>query len=65
MAALKALEALKEKVAPSLGVTADALVAAGGKIQVKDTPSKEPVVGGGVQADRPAAGHARETGRPA
>jgi xanthine dehydrogenase YagR molybdenum-binding subunit len=40
IAALKALEALKEKVAPSLGVTADALVAAGGRIQVKDTPSK-------------------------
>jgi xanthine dehydrogenase YagR molybdenum-binding subunit len=40
IAALKALEALKEKVAPALGVTADALVATGGKIQVKDTPSK-------------------------
>jgi xanthine dehydrogenase YagR molybdenum-binding subunit len=40
IAALKALEALKEKVAPGLGVTADALVAAGGRIQVKDTPSK-------------------------
>src|SRR5262249_60860454 len=40
IAALKALEALKEKVAPALGVTADALVAAGGRIQVKDTPSK-------------------------
>jgi xanthine dehydrogenase YagR molybdenum-binding subunit len=40
IAALKALEALKEKVAPELGVSADALVATGGKIQVKDTPSK-------------------------
>jgi xanthine dehydrogenase YagR molybdenum-binding subunit len=40
IAALKALEALKEKVAPALGVTADALVASGGRIQVKDTPSK-------------------------
>jgi xanthine dehydrogenase YagR molybdenum-binding subunit len=40
IAALKALEALKEKVAPALGVAADQLVAAGGKIQVKDTPSK-------------------------
>jgi xanthine dehydrogenase YagR molybdenum-binding subunit len=40
IAALKALEALKEKVAPALGVSADALVASGGKIQVKDTPSK-------------------------
>jgi len=40
IAALKALDALKEKVAPALGVTADALVAAGGKIQVKDTPAK-------------------------
>lgn len=40
IAALKALDTLKEKVAPALGVTADALVATGGKIQVKDTPSK-------------------------
>jgi xanthine dehydrogenase YagR molybdenum-binding subunit len=40
IAALKALEALKEKVAPALGSTADALVATGGRIQVKDTPSK-------------------------
>ena len=40
IAALKALEALKEKVASALGVTADALIAAGGRIQVKDTPSK-------------------------
>jgi xanthine dehydrogenase YagR molybdenum-binding subunit len=40
IAALKALEALKEKVAPALGATADALVAAGGRIHVKDTPSK-------------------------
>ena len=40
IAALKALEALNEKVAPALGVSADALVATGGRIQVKDTPSK-------------------------
>jgi xanthine dehydrogenase YagR molybdenum-binding subunit len=40
IAALKALETLKEKVAPALGVAADALVAAGGRIQVKDAPSK-------------------------
>ena len=40
IAALKALEALKEKVAPGLGVAADALVATGGRLQVKDTPSK-------------------------
>jgi xanthine dehydrogenase YagR molybdenum-binding subunit len=40
IAALKALEALKEKVAPALGVTADTLVATGGRIQVKDTPAK-------------------------
>jgi xanthine dehydrogenase YagR molybdenum-binding subunit len=40
IAALKALEALMAKVAPDLGVTADALVAQGGRIQVKDNPSK-------------------------
>jgi xanthine dehydrogenase YagR molybdenum-binding subunit len=40
IAALKALEALKEKVAPDLGVAADALVAEKGRIQVKDNPSK-------------------------
>ncbi len=40
IAALKALEALKVKVAPELGVTGDALVAQGGRIQVKDNPSK-------------------------
>jgi xanthine dehydrogenase YagR molybdenum-binding subunit len=40
IAALKALDALKEKVAPALGVSADSLVAAGGRIQVKDSPSK-------------------------
>jgi xanthine dehydrogenase YagR molybdenum-binding subunit len=40
VAALKALDALKEKVAPALGVTADTLVAEGGRIQVKDNPSK-------------------------
>jgi xanthine dehydrogenase YagR molybdenum-binding subunit len=40
IASLKALEQLKEKVAPALGVAADALVATGGRIQVTDTPSK-------------------------
>jgi xanthine dehydrogenase YagR molybdenum-binding subunit len=40
IAALKALDALKEKVAPALGVTADALVAEGGRIHVKDNASK-------------------------
>lgn len=40
IAALKALDALKEKVAPDLGVSADALVAGKGRIFVKDTPSK-------------------------
>jgi xanthine dehydrogenase YagR molybdenum-binding subunit len=37
---LKALEALKEKVAPALGTTADALVAEGGRLFVKDNRSK-------------------------
>lgn len=40
VAAVKALDALKEKVAPSLGVDAATLVAEGGRIQVKDDPSK-------------------------
>jgi xanthine dehydrogenase YagR molybdenum-binding subunit len=40
IAALKALEALKEKVASGLGVTADALVAEKGRIHAKDNPSK-------------------------
>jgi xanthine dehydrogenase YagR molybdenum-binding subunit len=40
IAALKALDALKEKVAPALGVDAEALVAENGRIQVKDNPSK-------------------------
>jgi xanthine dehydrogenase YagR molybdenum-binding subunit len=40
IAALKALEALKDKVAPELGVPADSLVAQGGRIQAKDNPSK-------------------------
>jgi xanthine dehydrogenase YagR molybdenum-binding subunit len=40
IAALKALEALKEKVAPALGASADALVAEGGRIFVKDNKSK-------------------------
>jgi xanthine dehydrogenase YagR molybdenum-binding subunit len=40
VAAVKALEALKEKVAPSLGVDASSLVATGGRIQVANDPSK-------------------------
>jgi xanthine dehydrogenase YagR molybdenum-binding subunit len=40
VAAVKALDALKEKVAPALGVDAETLVAEGGRIQVKDDPSK-------------------------
>ena len=40
LAAGKALDALNEKVAPSLGVDASTLVAANGRIQVKDNPSK-------------------------
>ncbi len=36
----RALDALFEKVAPSLGTTADNLVAEGGRIHVKGTPSK-------------------------
>jgi xanthine dehydrogenase YagR molybdenum-binding subunit len=40
IAALKALELLNEKVAPALGVSPDALVASGGRIHVKDNPSK-------------------------
>ncbi|HTL43753.1 MAG TPA: xanthine dehydrogenase family protein molybdopterin-binding subunit [Vicinamibacterales bacterium] len=40
IAALKALELLNAKVAPVLGVSPDALVASGGRIYVKDTPSK-------------------------
>ena len=40
VAAIKALDALKEKVAPSLGVPAESLVAAAGRIHVKDEPSK-------------------------
>ena len=40
IAALKALEVLNEKIAPVLGVTPDALVASGGRIHVKDAPSK-------------------------
>ena len=40
IAALKALEALKDKIAPELGVPADSLVAQGGRIHVKDNPSK-------------------------
>jgi xanthine dehydrogenase YagR molybdenum-binding subunit len=40
ISALKALELLKEKIAPALGGDAAALVASGGRIHVKDTPSK-------------------------
>jgi len=40
VAAVKALDALKEKVAPGLGVEPATLVAAAGRIQVKDDPSK-------------------------
>ena len=40
IATMKALDALKEKVAPVLGVDAATLVATGGRIQVKDNPSK-------------------------
>jgi xanthine dehydrogenase YagR molybdenum-binding subunit len=40
IAALKALELLNEKVAPALGVSPVALVASGGRIHVKDNPSK-------------------------
>ncbi len=40
IASVKALDALKEKVAPALGVEPASLVAAGGRIHVKDTPSR-------------------------
>jgi xanthine dehydrogenase YagR molybdenum-binding subunit len=40
IAAVNALEALKERIAPALGVEAASLVAVGGRIQVKDNPSK-------------------------
>jgi xanthine dehydrogenase YagR molybdenum-binding subunit len=40
VAAVKALDALKEKVAPVLGADAASLVAAGGRIHVRDTPSR-------------------------
>jgi xanthine dehydrogenase YagR molybdenum-binding subunit len=40
VAAVKALDALKEKVAPALGVDSASLVAQGGRIQVKDDPAK-------------------------
>jgi xanthine dehydrogenase YagR molybdenum-binding subunit len=40
IAAVKALDALKEKVAPTLGEDAASLVALGGRIQVKDNPAK-------------------------
>lgn len=40
IAVVNALDALKEKVAPTLGVEPAALVAAGGRIHVRDNPSK-------------------------
>jgi xanthine dehydrogenase YagR molybdenum-binding subunit len=40
IASVKALDALKEKVAPALGVEAASLVAAGGRIHVRDNPSR-------------------------
>jgi len=40
IATVNALDALKEKVGQSLGVEAASLVAAGGRIHVKDNPSK-------------------------
>jgi xanthine dehydrogenase YagR molybdenum-binding subunit len=40
VAAVKALDALKEKVAPTLGVDASLLVAKDGRIEAKDDPSK-------------------------
>jgi xanthine dehydrogenase YagR molybdenum-binding subunit len=40
VAAIKALDAMKEKVAPALGVDAASLVAAGGRIHVKDNASR-------------------------
>ena len=40
VAAVKALDALKEKVAPALGVDAASLVATGGRIQAANDPSK-------------------------
>ena len=40
MAAVNALDALKERIGPVLGVEAGSLVAAGGRIHVKDNPSK-------------------------
>ena len=40
VAAVKALDALKEKVAPTLGVDAASLVAVGGRVHVRDNPSR-------------------------
>lgn len=40
IATVNALDALKEKVAPALGVEAAALVASNGRIHVRDNPSK-------------------------
>ena len=40
IASIKALDALKEKVAPTLGTDAASIVAAGGRLHVKDNPSR-------------------------
>ena len=40
VAAVKALDALKEKIAPALGVDSGSLVAQGGRIQSADSPAK-------------------------
>ena len=40
VAAVKALDALKQKVAPALGVDSATLVAAGGRIQVENDPAR-------------------------
>jgi xanthine dehydrogenase YagR molybdenum-binding subunit len=40
IASIKALDALKEKVAPTLGTDAASIVAAGGRLHVKDDPSR-------------------------
>jgi xanthine dehydrogenase YagR molybdenum-binding subunit len=40
VSAIKALDALKEKVAPVLNADPATLVAAGGRIQIRDTPSR-------------------------
>jgi len=40
IASIKALDVLKEKVAPALGTDAASIVAAGGRLHVKDNPSR-------------------------